>query len=90
MLSDAERQALRDIQRRLAADDPDFVRRFRSAGRGRTVARRRNAARRRVARLGAISLAEVVIALAVVGPNVLTEARIAALRQPPAPRRSTR
>lgn len=81
MLSHAERQALREIQRRLSTEDPEFVRRFRSPRRRPSERRRRQQPR--------LVLAELVIALGIMDPNPLTDAQIAALMGIPAPRRST-
>ncbi len=80
MLSNAERQTLREMQRRLSTEDPEFVRRFRPPDRRRSERRRRQHPR--------LILAEMVIALGIMDPNPLTDSQIAALMGIPAPRRS--
>ena len=80
MLSDSERQTLREMQRRLSVEDPDFVRRF-------DFPRpRQPAARRRRARL-AVIVAELVAALTIMYPQPLADPQIAALIARPTPRR---
>ena len=83
MLSDSERQTLREMQRRLSAEDPDFVRRFDVPG-----PPHRPAARRRRLRLSVI-VAELLAALTIMDPQPLTDAQTAALAAVPAPRRRT-
>lgn len=80
MLSDFERRTLREMERRLAAEDPDFVRSFAFPG------PRRPEGRSRRTRLGVI-LAELIAAFSIMDPRPLTEAEIAALAAIPAPRR---
>ncbi len=81
MLSRTERQTLREMQRRLSTEDPEFVRRFRAPERRRSSKRPRRQPPR-------LLLAEMVIALGIMDPNPLGEAQIAALMGIPAPRRS--
>ena len=82
MLSDSERQSLREMERRLSAEDPDFVRGFEFPGPRQPVERRRRA------RLGVL-VAEVLAALTIMDPMPLTDGQIAALVAVPAPRRRT-
>lgn len=80
MLSDFERRTLREMERRLAAQDPDFVRGFAFPRPRPPVGRPRRT------RLSAI-LAELLAAFTIMDPRPLTEAEIAALAAIPAPRR---
>ncbi|GAB1516146.1 DUF3040 domain-containing protein [Actinophytocola sp. KF-1] len=80
MLSDVERQALHEMQRRLSIEDPDFVRSFDFP---KPLKRR---ARRRRARW---IMAEVLAAFTIMDPQPLTDSQIAALHALPAPRRRT-
>jgi hypothetical protein len=83
VLSDFERRSLREMERRLAAEDPEFVQGF-------AFPRpRQPAVRRRRPRFSVI-LAELVAALTIMDPQPLTDAQIAALAAVPAPRRRTR
>lgn len=84
MLSESERETLREIQRTLSGDDPDFVRYFH------VVEPRPPVVHRQSTRTSFVIVAEMIIALAVVGPNILTDAQISALTVPPAPRRRTK
>lgn len=81
MLSESERETLREIQRKLSSDDPDFARYFHAVEPHQSVVHRQSA------RTRLVIVAEMVIAFAVVGPNILTNAQISALTVPPAPRR---
>ncbi|MFI7672252.1 DUF3040 domain-containing protein [Actinophytocola sp. NPDC049390] len=80
MLSDAERQALQEMQRHLSVEDPDFVRLFDFPKPRARPARRR---RPRLSRL----VAEMIAALTIMDPQPLTDSQIAALHALPAPRR---
>ncbi len=83
MLSDSERQTLREMERRLSAEVPDFVRRFDFPG-----PTRRRVAWRRWLRPGVI-LAELIAALTIVDPQPLTDSQIAALSAIRVPRSET-
>lgn len=80
MLSDFERRSLREMERRLSAEDPDFVRGFAFPGPRRPIVRRRRA------RLSVI-LTEMLAAFTIMDPQPLTDAQIAVLAAVPAPRR---
>ncbi|NGY65114.1 DUF3040 domain-containing protein [Lentzea sp. NEAU-D13] len=84
MLSESERETLHEIQRKLSGDDPDFARYFHGVGPPAPVVHRQSA------RASFVVVTEMVIALAVVGPNILTDTQISALTVPPAPRRRTK
>lgn len=81
MLSDSERQTLREMQRRLSAEDPDFVRYFAFPQPHRPAVRRR--------RRFSVILAEMIAALTIMDPQPLTDSQLAALAAVPAPRRRT-
>ncbi len=78
VLSDFDRQALREMQRQLSIEDPEFVRFFDFPK------PRKRPARRRRARL---IMAEMLAALTIMDPQPLTDSQIAALNAIPAPRR---
>lgn len=82
MLSDSERRTWREMTRRLAAEDPDFVRHFDFPAPRRTPARRRHFR-------PSVLLAEMIAALTIMDPQPLTDSQIAALSAIPAPRRRT-
>ena len=80
MLSDAEYRALREMQRQLAVDDPEFVQLFGKPERPRRHPRR---GRSRLA----VIVTEMITAFMIMDPQPLTESQMAALNSLPAPRR---
>jgi hypothetical protein len=82
VLTDSERQAWREIQRRLVTD-PDFARSVHA------VHRRAPGDQHRPTRPSTILVAVTLIMLLLAGPNPLTQTEIAARHQTPEPRRST-
>ncbi|MPZ86366.1 MAG: DUF3040 domain-containing protein [Actinophytocola sp.] len=83
MLSDRERAMLREIERRLAMEDPRFVRSFYP------VERRPPGDHHRRAHPSVLVVKVTLLTLLLVGPNPLTESQVANRARPPAPRRSS-
>jgi hypothetical protein len=77
VLTDREQETWREIQRQLV-DDPDF----------RPVERHGPGDHHRSARPNTIVVALTLVALLLVGPNLLTDAEIAGRQQPPRPHES--
>lgn len=82
MLSDRERETLREIQRQFLVEDRSFVRSFR------TVADRSPSDRYRPEPTSPLLVTAALIALLLAGPNLLPQKELADRRRPPAPRRS--
>lgn len=83
MLSDRERDVLREIEHRLTIEDPAFVRSFHPVGHRPPGAHRRRAHPRELV------VAATMLALLLFGPNPLTGTQAANRTRPPAPRRSS-
>jgi len=82
VLSDSDLRTLREMQRRLSAEDPDFVRRFGFPDPCRPAERRRRARLRMI-------LTEMIAALTIMDPQPLTGTQADVLSTIPAPRRRT-